>query len=90
MNNAVFGKNMEENCLVSESNYHATNIFTENLLATEIKKAQVLIIKPFYLGLSILDLSKSVLHKIWYDYIKRKYGKKQSCVIWIQTDALSM
>ena len=54
MNNAVFGKTMEnirkhrdiklvtkkrrKNCLVPESNYHTTKFFTENLLAKEMKK----------------------------------------------------
>ena len=30
----------KRNCLVSEPNYHTTNIFTENLLAMEMKKNQ--------------------------------------------------
>ena len=28
-----------------------------------------------YLGLSILDLSKTVMCEFWYDYVKRKYGE---------------
>ena len=73
MNNAVFGKTMESvrkheniklliaerrrNYLVSEPNYHTTKFFTENLLAMEMRKNQILINNPVYLGLSILDLS---------------------------------
>ena len=30
--------------------------------------------KPVYLGLSVLDLSKTLLYKFWYGYIKRKYN----------------
>ena len=46
------------NYLVSEPNYHTTNFFTENLLATEIKKTEITTNKPVYLALLILDLSK--------------------------------
>ena len=31
--------------------------------------------KPFYLGLSILNLSKTVMYEFWYDYLKPKYGE---------------
>ena len=31
--------------------------------------------KPVYLGLSILDLSKSVIYEFWYDYVKTKYDE---------------
>ena len=34
-------------------------IFTKNLFATEKRKTQILMNKPVYLGLSILDLSKT-------------------------------
>ena len=90
MNNAVFGKTMENvrkhryiklvatdnrrNQLVSEPNYHATKWFSENLLATEMKKIKVKINKPVYLGLSMLDISKTLTYKFWYDYIKPKFG----------------
>ena len=46
------------NYLVSELNYHTTKFFTENLLAIEMKKTQILMNKPIYLVLSVLDLSK--------------------------------
>ena len=44
--------------LVSEPNYYTTKLFTENLLAIEMKKTQIYINKSVYLGLSILELSK--------------------------------
>ena len=83
MNNAVFAKTMENvrrhrnitlvtterrrNYLLSEPNYHTTKFFTENLLATEMEKTQILMNKPVYLGLSILDLNKTVMYEFWYD-----------------------
>ena len=110
MNNAVFGKTMENvrkhrdiklvtterrrNYLVSEPNYHTTKFFTENLLAIEMKKTEILMNKPVYLGLSILELSKILMYEFWYDYVKLKYGEKvklcymdtDSFIAYIKTD----
>ena len=74
MNNAVYGKTMENvrkhrdiklfttkrrrNYLVSEPNYQTKMFFTENLLAIEIKKTEILMNKPVHLGFSILELRK--------------------------------
>ena len=60
--------------LVSETNYHATKSFTENLLAIELRKTQILMNKPVYLGWPILGLSKTVMNEFCYDYVKPKYG----------------
>ena len=60
--------------LVTETNYHTTKIFTEALLAIEMRKTQILINKPVYIGLSMLDLIKTVMYKFWYNYVKPKYG----------------
>ena len=49
------------NCLVSEPNHQTTKIFSESVLAIEMRKTQTLINKPVYLVLSILELSKIVL-----------------------------
>ena len=29
--------------------------------------------KPVYLGMSVLDISKTLMYKFWYDYIKPNY-----------------
>ena len=92
MNNSVFQKTMENvkkhrdmklvttnekrNNLVSEPNYHTTKQFSENLLATEMKKTKVKMNKPVYLGMSILDISKTLMYEFWYDYIKPRYKDK--------------
>ena len=61
--------------LVPETNYHTTKFSTENLLSIEIKKTRVLMNMPVYLGLSMLNLSKTVMYQFWYDYVKPKYGE---------------
>ena len=45
-------------------------------MATEMKKTRVKMIKPLYLGMSILDISKTLMYEFWYDYIGPKYGDK--------------
>ena len=41
-----------------------------------MKKARVKMTKESYLGMSILDISKILMYKFWYDYIRPKYGDK--------------
>ena len=38
-----------------------------------MKKIKVKVNKPVYLGLSILEISKTLIYEFWYDYIKPKY-----------------
>ena len=92
MNNAVFVKTMENvikyrdvklvtaerrrNYLVSEPNYHTTKFFTDDLLAIEFKKTDILMNKRGYLELSILQLSKLLMYEFCYCYVKPKYGEK--------------
>ena len=59
---------------MSEPNYHTTKWFSEKLLAIEMKKTKVKMNKPVYLGLSILEISKTLMYEFWYDYMKPKYG----------------
>ena len=43
--------------------------------------------KPVYLGLSILELSKTVMYQFWYDCVKQKYLKKNSELCYMNTDS---
>ena len=79
MNNSVSGKTMENvkkhrdiklvttdkrrNQLVSKPNYHTTKWFSENLVATEMKKIKVKMNKSVYLRLSILEISKTLIYE---------------------------
>ena len=45
-------------------------------MAIEMKKAKVKMSKPIYLGMSIFDISKTLMYEFWYDYIKPKYQQK--------------
>ena len=102
MNNSFFAKTMENVRkyrdiklvtteekrikLVSEPNYHTTKQFSENLLAIEMKKTKVKMNKPVYLGMSILDISKTLMYEFWYDYVKPKY-KDKAKLCYMDTDS---
>ena len=74
------------NQLASEPNYHTTKYFSENLMAIEMKKTKVKMNKPVYLGMSILDISKTLMYEFWYDYIKPKYQDKAK-LCYMDTDS---
>ena len=61
------------NYLASEPNYHMTKSFSENLLAIEMKKIKVKMNKIVYLGLSMLEVNKTLMYECWYNYIQPKY-----------------
>ena len=91
MNNSVFGKTIENVRkhrdiklvtaeekiikLISEPIIIQQNT-SDNLLVIEMKKTKVKMDKPVYLGMSILDISKTLMYKFWYDYLKPKYNNK--------------
>ena len=77
MNNALFGKTMENvrnhrdiklvttdkrrSILVSELNYHSSKYISKDLII-EMRKVKVKMNKPIYLGRAILDVSKTLMY----------------------------
>ena len=61
------------------------------------KKTEILMNKPFYSGLSILELSKILMCEFWYDHVKPKYGEQAnlcymdtvSFIVYIKTGNIS-
>ncbi|XP_022783261.1 uncharacterized protein LOC111324042 [Stylophora pistillata] len=103
MNNSVYGKTMdnirkrvdvrlvnsEEKAkkLVNKVNFKHCTIFSENLCAIEMRKTEVCFNKPLYLGMCILDLSKTLMYDFHYNYIKSKYGDRVQ-LLFTDTDSL--
>ena len=92
MNNSVFGKAIKNlrnhrdiksvtsdkrrSILASEPNYYSSKCISKDLMIMEMKKVEVKMNKPIYLGQAILDISKTLIYEFWYDYIKPKYEEK--------------
>ena len=50
--------------------------FDDNFMAIEMRRTEVEMLKPIYVGQPILDISKTIMYEFWYDYLKPKYGDK--------------
>ena len=103
MNNAFFGKTMENirnrvdiklltdgkkaEKLAARPNFKHCNIFSEDLIAIHTNKVFLTFNKPIYLGMCILELSKTLMFDFHYNYIKKKYGDKAK-LLFTDTDSL--
>ena len=103
MNNSVFGKTLENirnmvdirlissdkvaQKLAAKPNFDRCKIFDEHLIAFHMKKTKLYFNKPVYHGMSILDLSKSLMYDFQCNYIKTKYGDKAK-LLFTDTDSL--
>ena len=104
MNNAVFGKTMEnirkhrniklvtnrEVYLkaVMKPNFKSGVRFSSNLMGCEMGKIKVVMNRPVYLGQAILDLSKIVMYEFHYNYMKWKYSGNKLTLCYMDMDSL--
>jgi len=102
MNNSVFGETMENlrkrcnvqlvtdsemlNKLTSKPTYVGHKIFHENLVGVNMKKERIKLDKPSYVGMCILDLSKTLMYDFHYNYVRKKYTDCQ--LLFTDTDSL--
>ena len=103
MNNAVFGKTMENvrnhvniglytdeklaKRQFRKPQYQNCKIYSKDLIAIQLSKGEVELNKPVYVGLCVLDLSKLHMYQFHYDYIKNRYGEKAN-LLFTDTDSL--
>ena len=92
MNNAVFGKTMENlkkrvniklvitltkaTNLTAKPTFDSYKFFNENLVAVNLKKASLLLNKSAYIGMSELDIIQTLIYDFHYNFVKKEYGKK--------------
>ena len=102
MVNAFFGKTMENvrkrcvidivqtpkklNKLVAQPTFKSISIFNENLSAVERSKAKVLMDKPIFTGLPVLDLSKWLMYDFFYNNLRQLFPNAK--LLFTDTDSL--
>ena len=93
MNNAVFGKTIENvrkhrdiKLVKSDKKRYKLILIDNNLAIIEMRKVKVKMNKPIYLGLSILDISKITMYEFWYYYVKIKY-QDRARLCYMDTDS---
>ncbi|XP_036148161.1 uncharacterized protein LOC118647413 [Monomorium pharaonis] len=106
MNNAVFGKTMENvrnhvdvklltkwdgrygaEAMIAKPNFYSRSVFSENLIAIELRNLEVKFNKPIYVGMCILDISKICLYEFHHEYMLPLYRDKCK-VMYTDTDSL--
>ena len=103
LNNSVFGKTMENirkrvdvrlvtdkkklSKLASKPTFVNSKIFSEDHFAVHKRKEILKLDRPAYLGMCILDLSKTLMYEFHYSYIKRRYDDKAK-LLFTDTDSL--
>ena len=104
MNNSVFGKTMENirnrvdvklvtsksqlEKLAKKPNYERPVIFSENLIVVDMRKTTINLNKPIYLGVSVLDLSKTLCTTSTTTTLRRSMGIKLAYYSPIRTSVL--
>ena len=102
LNNAVFGKTMEDKRkhldfeivsderrfmkCVNNPSFKRSHIINEDLVGVEKQKPKLKLDKPIFIGMSILDLSKQHMYKFYYDVMKPKYGENIK-MVYTDTDS---
>ena len=102
MNNSVFGKTMENvrkrtnvklcsttrqmKRQVAKPEFRRFKIFNEDLTGVQLQITNLKLNKPIYVGMSILDLSKTLMYDFHYEYIRTKYDHAD--LLFTDTDSL--
>ena len=70
---------------VSKVNFISQKMFDKNVFAVHQIKSVLTLNKPIYVGFSILELSKLLMYRFHYDYVRNKYDAK---LLFTDTDSL--
>ncbi|XP_073845092.1 uncharacterized protein [Musca autumnalis] len=60
--------------LIAKPNFHSLSIFSENMVAIQMRNVKVKYDKPLYLGFCVLEISKVLMYDFLYNFLKAKFG----------------
>lgn len=83
------GKRRGANYWIAKPNFHSCQVFNENLIAVQMKHTKIFYHKPIFVGFSILDISKTLMHDFYYNFIKSKFPGELSKLCYMNTDSLT-
>jgi hypothetical protein len=103
-NFSVFGKTMENirkhkdirlvsnvrhlRKLTTQPNFRTFSIYTKHLAAVQMAKKEVVLCKPSYLGMCVLDVSKLLMFQFHYEKMDAMYGTDRLKLLMTDTDSL--
>ena len=72
--------------LISNPHFSRSKIINENFVIVELKKSEIVYNKPFYIGFSVLEISKTLMYDFHYNYMKIKFQKNLN-LLYTDTDS---
>lgn len=73
--------------LIASPYFHSAAVFSDDLVAIQMKPSRVILNKPIYIGFAVLELSKSHMYDFHYSTIKPFYGNNVE-LCYTDTDSL--
>lgn len=73
--------------LIAKPNFKRNVVFTENLVACELRRLNVWMTKPIITGAAILDISKCKMYEFHYDFIRQKFDSDHCKLQYTDTDS---
>ena len=73
--------------MIAKPNFHSRSIFDENVVAIQLARTEITIQKPIYVGLSVLEISKTIIYDFHYSYMRKRVGNR-SKLLYTDTDSL--
>lgn len=105
LNNSIFGKTLENkrkhkdirlvsspeklSKLTQKANFKSCLIINENLVAVSMKKTKIVMNRPLYVGMCILDISKTVMYDFHYNKMVKYYGRERIGIAYTDTDSFA-